>query len=76
MLLLRQFLENLPAGEVRSSIAPPAPDRSGLALVEGWRGEIACWVQSGPGGRPLQPHIETGWFYYNAKEADKIHDIE
>jgi Ni,Fe-hydrogenase III large subunit len=50
VLLLRQFLVNLPAGGVQSSIALPAPDRSGLAVVEGWRGEIACWVQSGPQG--------------------------
>jgi Ni,Fe-hydrogenase III large subunit len=50
VLLLRQFLGTLPAGEVRTPFAPPDPDRSGLALVEGWRGEIAYWVQSGPQG--------------------------
>lgn len=27
-------------------------------------------------GARLQPHIETGWFYYNAKDAVKIHDLE
>ena len=50
VLLLRQLLEELPGGGVLTPFAPPEPDRSGLALVEGWRGEIACWVQSGPGG--------------------------
>jgi Ni,Fe-hydrogenase III large subunit len=50
LLLLRQILENLPTGEVRTTFAPPAPDRSGLALVEGWRGEIVYWVQSGAKG--------------------------
>ncbi len=50
LLLLRQILEDLPTGGVRAPFAPPAPDRSGLALVEGWRGEIVYWVQSGPQG--------------------------
>jgi Ni,Fe-hydrogenase III large subunit len=26
------------------------PDRSGFSAVEGWRGEILYWVQSGPNG--------------------------
>ena len=46
--LIRQILTDLPAGEVRVPLTPPEPDRSGLALVEGWRGEIVYWVQSGP----------------------------
>ena len=47
VLLLKKILVNLPAGEVRVDIHPPEPDRSGIAFVEGWRGEIVCWVQSG-----------------------------
>ncbi|HLO24726.1 MAG TPA: NADH-quinone oxidoreductase subunit C [Geobacteraceae bacterium] len=50
VLLIRQILADLPEGAVRVSFSPPGPDRSGIALVEGWRGEIACWVQSGPQG--------------------------
>jgi Ni,Fe-hydrogenase III large subunit len=50
LLLLRQIVENLPTGGVRTTFAPPTPDRSGLALVEGWRGEIVYWVQSGAKG--------------------------
>ena len=45
--LVRQILENLPAGEVWAPFTRPAPDRCGFSLVEGWRGEIAYWVQSG-----------------------------
>ncbi len=48
--LLRQILEELPPGEVRVPFTPPEPDRSGFSLVEGWRGEIAYWVQSGANG--------------------------
>lgn len=50
VLLIRQILADLPEGAVRVPFAPPGSDRSGIALVEGWRGEIACWVQSGPQG--------------------------
>ncbi len=48
--LIRQMLETLPDGAVRVPVTPPAPDGCGIALVEGWRGEIACWVQAGPQG--------------------------
>jgi Ni,Fe-hydrogenase III large subunit len=50
LLILRQILEELPSGEVRVPYSPPPPDRCGFSLVEGWRGEIAWWVQSGPAG--------------------------
>lgn len=48
VMLLRQILEELPPGQVRVPFTPPKPDRSGFSLVEGWRGEIVWWVQSGP----------------------------
>jgi Ni,Fe-hydrogenase III large subunit/Ni,Fe-hydrogenase III component G len=48
--LLRELLLNLPSGELKREVASPEPDRSGFALVEGWRGEIAYWVQSGVNG--------------------------
>jgi len=48
--LIRHFLETLPPGDLRVELPSPAPDRCALALVEGWRGEIVYWVQSGPRG--------------------------
>jgi Ni,Fe-hydrogenase III large subunit len=48
--LLRQLLIYLPAGDLRSSVTLPEQDRSGFAAVEGWRGEIIYWVQSGFNG--------------------------
>jgi len=48
--LVRQILEHLPAGGVRAPFSRPEPDRCGFSLVEGWRGEIAYWVQSGGAG--------------------------
>jgi Ni,Fe-hydrogenase III large subunit/Ni,Fe-hydrogenase III component G len=48
--LIREFLANLPAGNIFRSFSPPEPDRCGLSVVEGWRGEIVYWLQSGPRG--------------------------
>ena len=48
--LLREMLAALPGGEVRVTCPTPEPDRCGLSLVEGWRGEIVYWLQSGPQG--------------------------
>ena len=40
---LREQLEAAVGGEVRSELAPAAPDALAVALVEGWRGEV-CHV--------------------------------
>lgn len=48
--LIREILRTLPDGRIQIPVAAPAPDRSGFAAVEGWRGEIITWVQSGPAG--------------------------
>jgi Ni,Fe-hydrogenase III large subunit len=48
VLLIRQMLENLPEGGLCADLTPAEPGISGFALVEGWRGEIAYWLQSGP----------------------------
>ena len=45
--LLRELLCHLPSGEISSTFVPPEPGVSGLAFVEGWRGEIVYWVQAG-----------------------------
>ncbi len=38
-------------GPVRAPWTPPAPGAAGFAVVEGWRGEIACRVRFGEDGR-------------------------
>lgn len=48
VLLIRQILENLPEGGLCADLTPPEPGLGSFALVEGWRGEIAYWLQSGP----------------------------
>lgn len=48
--LIRNILRSLPSGEVKAGFKSPAPDVSSFSVVEGWRGEIVYWVQSGPTG--------------------------
>jgi Ni,Fe-hydrogenase III large subunit/Ni,Fe-hydrogenase III component G len=48
--IIREILKSLPDGEIAAPVRAPMPDRSGFASVEGWRGEILYWVQSGPKG--------------------------
>lgn len=67
--LLEQLLRELPGGPVAADwVAPPA-DAEGLAIVEGWRGEILCHVRFGDGGRiaRLFPR-DPSWFTWPALE--------
>jgi Ni,Fe-hydrogenase III large subunit/Ni,Fe-hydrogenase III component G len=45
--IIREVLGTLPTGRISEVPGDPLPDRSGFAAVEGWRGEILYWVQSG-----------------------------
>ena len=40
-----------PDGELRSELAPPAPDTLAVALVEGWRGEVCHVALTDAAGR-------------------------
>jgi Ni,Fe-hydrogenase III large subunit/Ni,Fe-hydrogenase III component G len=48
--IIREILHSLPEGEIAGKFTLPLPDSAGFAVVEGWRGEIVYWVQSGPKG--------------------------
>jgi Ni,Fe-hydrogenase III large subunit/Ni,Fe-hydrogenase III component G len=48
--IIREIAGNLPSGELVKTCAAPGPEGVGFAAVEGWRGEILYWLQSGPEG--------------------------
>ncbi len=48
--IIREILKTIPEGKINTSISAPPADRAGFAAVEGWRGEIIYWIQSGPNG--------------------------
>ncbi|PKM11576.1 MAG: Ni,Fe-hydrogenase III large subunit [Gammaproteobacteria bacterium HGW-Gammaproteobacteria-3] len=43
--LLEQMLAQLPEGELQADWQTPRTDTEGFAAVEGWRGEILCFVR-------------------------------
>ena len=50
--LIRQALENLPAGPTSAAMPPaPRPGDWALSAVEGWRGEILYFVMAGEEGK-------------------------
>ncbi|MGR9045137.1 MAG: hydrogenase large subunit [Gammaproteobacteria bacterium] len=51
MRLLEQMLDQLPEGDLKADWQTPPPDAEGFAAVEGWRGEILCFVRFDAGNR-------------------------
>jgi Ni,Fe-hydrogenase III large subunit len=49
--ILRQVLERLPSGPLRSEVGELPAERVALGYVEGWRGEIFHWIRTAPGNR-------------------------
>ena len=72
--LLHELLNRLQPGPVRAPWHPPAAEREGLGLVEGWRGEIVAVVRFGEAGRVMRyfPR-DPSWFNWPALER-LIHD--
>ncbi|HEY8261266.1 MAG TPA: NADH-quinone oxidoreductase subunit C [Methylosinus sp.] len=69
--LVEQILDNLPSGEWKSE-GPPAPGvrREGVALVEGFRGDILSWVRVGADGTLERCHLrDPSWFQWPLLEA-------
>ncbi|MDD2732562.1 MAG: NADH-quinone oxidoreductase subunit C [Desulfuromonadaceae bacterium] len=48
--LIRELLATLPDGEALTPLGAVPSDCSSFSVVEGWRGEIIYWLQSGPKG--------------------------
>ncbi len=49
--LLNQLLTQLPDGDIQGDWQTPKPGSEGLAMVEGWRGEIICYLRFGEDNR-------------------------
>jgi Ni,Fe-hydrogenase III large subunit len=70
--IVAQVLERLPLGPIRNSPeAPPATDRrEGVALVEGFRGDVLVWVRIGTDGNIERAHLrDPSWFQWPLLEA-------
>ncbi len=66
--LMDRLLEGLPPGPVSAPFQPPA-GASGIGQVEGWRGDILCYVRFDDAGRVARffPR-DPSWFHWPALE--------
>jgi len=72
LALIEQILARLPAGPHRApSVARAAVGaREGVALVEGFRGDVFAWVRIAPDGRVERCHLrDPSWFQWPLLEA-------
>ena len=66
--LIEQILDNLPVGPRHKPI--PTRPGEGMALVEGFRGEILLWVRVSEVGRVVRCHPrDPSWFQWPLLEA-------
>jgi len=66
--LLEQILARLPEGPVQADISRGAGE--GMALVEGFRGDILAWVRLDGEGKVLRCHLrDPSWFQWPLLEA-------
>jgi Ni,Fe-hydrogenase III large subunit/Ni,Fe-hydrogenase III component G len=67
--LVEQIVAGLPAGPHRAEL-PGAGEREGVALVEGFRGDVLAWVRIGDDGRIVRCHLrDPSWFQWPLLEA-------
>ena len=69
--LIEQILEGQPAGSLQlSSLRTAQPGGEGLALVEGFRGDVLAWVRLDPTGTVARAHLrDPSWFQWPLLEA-------
>src|SRR5262249_49035379 len=69
--LVQQILDRLPPGEVGIELdAATGAVREGMALVEGFRGDILVWLRLAAGGRIERCHLrDPSWFQWPLLEA-------
>jgi Ni,Fe-hydrogenase III large subunit/Ni,Fe-hydrogenase III component G len=68
--LLRQILDRMPQGAVRVAPASSAEPREGLAVVEGFRGDVLAWLRLSEDGTVARCHLrDPSWFQWPLLEA-------
>jgi Ni,Fe-hydrogenase III large subunit len=70
LLLIEGILDGLPEGPVLDVISPVNESREGLALVEGFRGDVLVWLRLTPEGMIERCHLrDPSWFQWPLLEA-------
>jgi Ni,Fe-hydrogenase III large subunit len=72
LALIEQILRELPPGPVAHALQTSnvADAREGMALVEGFRGDVLAWVRIGADGNVERCHLrDPSWFQWPVLEA-------
>ena len=68
--LIEQILDQLPSGPVSVTVRRSSQHSEGVALVEGFRGDIFAWVRIGADGNVERCHLrDPSWFQWPLLEA-------
>ncbi len=70
LALIEQILEQLPSGPVHGALNQPNQPCEGMALVEGFRGDILVWLRLAADGTVARCHPrDPSWFQWPLLEA-------
>ena len=68
--LIEQILDRLPGGEVKITLPSHEQDGEGMAIVEGFRGDVLVWLRIGTDGHIARCHLrDPSWFQWPLLEA-------
>jgi Ni,Fe-hydrogenase III large subunit len=68
--LIERILDGLPSGPVQIALPAPREEREGMAIIEGFRGDILVWLRLGADGRIARCHLrDPSWFQWPLLEA-------
>jgi Ni,Fe-hydrogenase III large subunit len=68
--LAEQILDQLPKGPIFKAVPFAGESREGLALVEGFRGDVLVWLRLTPEGMIERCHLrDPSWFQWPLLEA-------
>jgi Ni,Fe-hydrogenase III large subunit len=69
LALIGQILDRLPQGELRAEVTPRQEAREGMAIVEGFRGDVLVWLRLRD-GKIERCHLrDPSWFQWPLLEA-------
>ncbi|MFA7269630.1 MAG: Ni,Fe-hydrogenase III large subunit [Sterolibacterium sp.] len=70
LALIEQMLRQLPSGATMRPVPACAEEREGVALVEGFRGDILVWLKLDAAGKIARCHLrDPSWFQWPLLEA-------
>jgi len=70
LALVGHLLGSLPEGPLSAAVEPAGEAREGIAIVEGFRGDVLAWLRLGAEGTVERCHLrDPSWFQWPLLEA-------